>query len=101
MSEAEEEKMGMQLDNKISTGHLLTVVAMGIAGLAAYKDTQNASLKNTAEIQVLHAEIKNLEGRVRTSELSMSTVVTDMSYVKSGISRIEAKLDKNQEGINR
>lgn len=86
--------MGIQLDNKISTGHILTVVAMSIGGLGAFFHVQNRVEANAADIARMKSEVALLQGQAHELRLKQAEYASEVKFITSGIQRIETSLDK-------
>ena len=93
--------MSLRFDNKISLGHVISIVAMLGAGILAY-----ANLRATQEsLQAAHANTSHRierveksqldrEIRLRALEISVSSQASDLRNIQTGIADIKASLDK-------
>ena len=92
---------GLQFDNKISLGHILTAVVLIIGIIGSYYDL-STSQKNLAteiaqrrgEIATIENDARSRESRLRAVELLQAGQVSDLRNIQSGISRIESQLDR-------
>lgn len=90
----ESNEVGIQLDNKISTGHILTVIAMSVGGIGAYYDIKKDNESLRIEVSAMKAESHAKEARLRSVEIAQATQSSELRSINSGVQRIEATLEK-------
>lgn len=88
--------MALQWDNKISTGHILTVGAMIIAGLSGYFDLRSGQAQLVADVVAMQRSSEAREARIRAVEIAQASQSSDLRSIQIGISRIEVQLEKIQ-----
>lgn len=84
----------MQWDNKISTGHLLTMVGMFLAGFFAWADIQASTSKNTADIVLLQQDARQNDTRLRSVEISVASMISTLQSIQVGVSEIKTQVDR-------
>ena len=88
--------MPLQWDNKISTGHLLTVAAMVAAGLGGYFELRGGQARVTADVLMIQRAAEAHEARIRAVEIAQASQSSDLRAIQIALSRIEAGLEKLQ-----
>ena len=88
---------GLQFDNKISLGHLLSFVFMVVAGITAYADLRSTSIRLDRDVLAISAAADQREARVRAVEIAQASQSSDLRAILLSISRIESQLNKMQE----
>lgn len=88
--------MALQWDNRISSGHLLTVSAMIIAGLGGYFDLRASQARVIADVIAMQRAAEAHEARIRAVEISQASQSSDLRAIQITLSRIEAGLEKLQ-----
>ena len=93
----------MQFDNKISFGHVVSVVLMLGGGSAVYtrivaqqEAISTRQAQSAAEIVSINRAADAREGRIRAVEIALAGQSSDLRSIQVGISRIEAQLEKIQ-----
>lgn len=86
--------MPMQWDNKISTGHVLTVAGMFAAGFLAWADVKGTGTKNAADIITLQQDIRQNDTRLRTVEISVASILSTLQSIQVGVTEIKAQVDR-------
>lgn len=88
--------MPLQWDNKISTGHLLTVGAMIVAGLGGYFDLRGGQMRMIGDVVAMQRASEAHEARIRAVEIAQASQSSDLRAIQIALSRIEAGLEKLQ-----
>lgn len=84
--------MSLQFDNKISLGHLLSAVAMLIAGAMAYANLQSAQVEQSRRLERVEVSQQDREARVRALEINVAGQASDLRNIQIGINEIKAAL---------
>jgi hypothetical protein len=86
--------MTLRMENMITTGNILTVVGMLVAGALAYGDLRGAQLQAIADIVQMRQTTQQHEARIRAVEIAQASQSSDLRAIQIGINRIEEKLEK-------
>lgn len=97
--------MGIQLDNRISAGNILTVVTMFAGAIWGYNDMlarQTALEKSLAaeqlaasqRVQRFETTAAQFEARLRQTELTQAGQTSDLRAIQLGINEIKGQLDR-------
>lgn len=84
----------MQIDNRISTGHLMTALAMILAGAAAYHNVKGTAESNRTAVLAMQAEMQRLDTRVRGVELAQASYNSEIRLVHSEMVRLNTQFEK-------
>lgn len=84
----------MQFDNKISLGHIISILTMLVAGSMAYANLQSAQAEHQRRIERVEQSQQDREVRLRSLEISVSSQASDLRNIQLGIADIKASLDK-------
>lgn len=88
--------MPIQFDNKISFGHVASVVSMVVLGSIAYGTIAERQAKVSNDIAGIVRLAEARESRIRAVEIALAGTSSDLRSIQVGISRIEAQLEKLQ-----
>jgi len=88
---------GLQFDNKISLGHLISILLIIVGGVTAYADIRGAQTQLTGEVAAISRGAELREARVRNVEIAQASQSSDLRSILLSISRIETQLNKMQE----
>jgi ribosomal protein S11 len=88
--------MSIQFDNKISLGHVISIVGMLVSGGMAYATITGRQDQFAAEMHNMQRSSEARESRIRAVEISLAGQSSDLRSIQVGISRIEAQLEKIQ-----
>jgi hypothetical protein len=97
--------MGLQWDNKISLGHLLTAIGMLLAMMIAWSDLQREQALQSSRLTTVEEALRNriaeadnsdanTDTRLRSLEVSGASFSADLRNIQIGISRIETALEE-------
>lgn len=86
--------MPLQFDNKISLGHVISMVAMIAACILAYSTLSARQESLLGEMVALKAEAQARESRIRAVEIAQAGQSSDLRSIQIGISEIKAQLDR-------
>lgn len=86
--------MPMQWDNKISTGHVLTVAGMFAAGFLAWADVKGTGTKNAADIIILQQDTRQNDNRLRSVEISVASMISTLQSIQVGVSEIKVEVKR-------
>jgi hypothetical protein len=85
---------GLQFDNKISLGHIISIALIIFGGVTAYADLRSSQTQLAAEITTIARSAENREGRVRAVEIAQASQTSDLRAIGVGISEIKSALAK-------
>ena len=88
--------MSIQFDNKISLGHVISVVTILAACIMAYATLSARQETMAADVLAIKADAQARESRIRAVEIAQAGQSSDLRSIQIGISRIEAQLEKLQ-----
>jgi len=83
---------GLQFDNKISLGHILSALMMLIAGVFAYASVVAEQSNQARRLDKVEQSQQDREVRLRTLESMMAGQTADLSNIQRGITEIKAQL---------
>lgn len=83
---------GLQFDNKISLGHILSAITMLIAGVFAYASVAAEQASQARRLDKVEQSQQDREVRLRTLESVMAGQTADLANIQRGISEIKAQL---------
>jgi hypothetical protein len=85
---------GLQFDNKISLGHIISIALIIFGGVTAYADLRSSQTQLATEVGNIARTAENREGRVRSVEIAQASQNSDLRAIQIGISEIKAALVK-------
>lgn len=85
---------GLQFDNKISLGHIISIALIIFGGVTAYADLRSSQTQLATEVSNILRAAENREGRVRSVEIAQASQNSDLRAIQIGISEIKAALVK-------
>ena len=85
---------GLQFDNKISLGHIISITLIIFGGVTAYADLRSSQTQLATQVYNLSRAYENVEGRVRSGEIAQASQTSDLRAIGVGISEIKAALVK-------
>jgi len=85
---------GLQFDNKISLGHIISIALIIFGGVTAYADLRSSQTQLATEVSNIARAAENREGRVRSVEIAQASQNSDLRAIQIGISEIKAALVK-------
>jgi hypothetical protein len=85
---------GLQFDNKISLGHIISIALIIFGGVTAYADLRSSQTQLATEVSNIARAAENREGRVRSVEIAQASQTSDLRSIQVGISEIKAALAK-------
>lgn len=85
---------GLQFDNKISLGHIISIVLIIFGGVTAYADLRSSQTQLATDISNIARAAENREGRIRSVEIAQASQTSDLRSIGVGISEIKAALTK-------
>ena len=85
---------GLQFDNKISLGHIISIALIIFGGVTAYADLRSSQTQLSTEVSNIARAAENREGRVRSVEIAQASQTSDLRAIGVGISEIKAALVK-------
>jgi hypothetical protein len=85
---------GLQFDNKISLGHIISIALIIFGGVTAYADLRSSQTQLATEVSSIARAAENREGRVRSVEIAQASQTSDLRAIGVGISEIKAALAK-------
>lgn len=88
--------MTVQFDNRVSLGHVISIVTVLSACLLAYATLYVTQQQLAAEIVSIKADAQSREARIRAVEIAQASQSSDLRAIQIGIGRIEARLEKMQ-----
>lgn len=88
--------MSIQYDNRISLGHVISIVMVLSTCLLAYATLYVTQQQMAAEIVSIKADAQAREARIRAVEIAQASQSSDLRAIQIGIGRIEAQLEKMQ-----
>lgn len=91
----------MQFDNKISTGHIISMLAMSIAGLGAFFNVKNQADNTSAVVAALKADLATVQSQTHAISLTQASYSAEIRAVTSGIQRLELQLERIINGSSR
>lgn len=83
---------GLQFDNKISLGHILSALTMLIAGVFAYASAAAEQSNQARRLDKVEQSQQDREVRLRTLESVMAGQTADLANIQRGITEIKAQL---------
>lgn len=86
--------MSVRMENMITTGNVLTIVGMLIAGALAYGDLRGSQFQAISDLNQLRQVSQQHEARIRAVEIAQASQSSDLRAIQIGISEIKAQLDK-------
>jgi len=86
----------LQFDNKISLGHVISIVTILAGGIWAYAAISERQEAIAADMVAVKADAQAREARIRAVEIAQASQMSDLRAIQSGISRIEAQLERLQ-----
>lgn len=86
----------LQFDNKISLGHVISIVTILTACVMAYATISARQERMLADIVALQESAQGREARIRSIEIAQASQSSDLRAIQTGIMRIEAQLEKLQ-----
>lgn len=86
--------MALQFDNKISLGHVISIVTVLGGGLMAYAQISARQDQLVADVIAIKAEAQQRESRIRAVEIAQASQSSDLRAIQIGISEIKVQLDK-------
>lgn len=90
--------MGLQFDNKISLGHLISIAIIAFGGITAYSDLRSQQAQVSSEVSSIAKAAEARETRLRAVEIAQASQTSDLRSIQIGIVEIKAQLNKMQEG---
>lgn len=88
--------MTVQFDNKISLGHVISILTVLTACIMAYATLSARQERMTADIVAIQDAALAREARLRAVEIALAGQSSDLRAIQIGIARIEAQLEKLQ-----
>ena len=88
--------MSIQFDNKISLGHIISIITVLAACIMAYATISARQEQMSVDIITIQRAAEAREGRIRAVEIAQAGQSSDLRAIQVGISRIEAQLEKIQ-----
>lgn len=85
---------GMQFDNKITSGNLLTIGALIVGLVAGYTNLQALQDRQASQISSLESEVNGSEIRVRTLEIQQAGQSSDLRNIQIGINEIKTAVER-------
>ena len=85
---------GMQFDNKITSGNLLTIGALIVGLVAGYTNLQALLDRQASQISSLESEVNGSEIRVRTLEIQQAGQSSDLRNIQIGINEIKTAVER-------
>ena len=85
---------GLQFDNKISLGHIISIALIIFGGVTAYADLRSSQTQLATEVSNILRAAENREGRVRSVEIAQASQNSDLRAIQIGIFEIKAALVK-------
>ena len=85
---------GLQFDNKISLGHIISIALIIFGGVTAYADLRSSQTQLEEQVSNIARAAENREGRVRSVEIAQASQTSDLRAIGVGISEIKAALVK-------
>lgn len=86
--------MGIQFENKVNIGHILTAGVLLVTGAAAFTHVKSEVAKVSAEVIAISADAKQAESRIRAVEIAQASQSSTLQSIQGGIARIEMQLEK-------
>lgn len=86
----------LQFDNKISLGHVISILTVLAACIMAYAALSARQERMAADIMVMQEAALAREVRIRALEIAQAGQTSDLRAIQIGIARIEAQLEKLQ-----
>ena len=90
--------MGLQFDNKISLGHLISIGLVAFGGITAYSDLRSQQAQVSAEVASIAKAAEARETRLRAVEIAQASQTSDLRSIQIGIIEIKTALNKMQDG---
>ncbi len=88
--------MSVRFDNKISLGHVISIVTVLAACIMGYATLSARQERLSADVLAMQRAAEAREGRIRAVEIAQASQSSDLRSIQIGISRIEAQLEKLQ-----
>ncbi|OJY34656.1 MAG: hypothetical protein BGP11_08550 [Rhodobacterales bacterium 65-51] len=88
--------MSVQFDNKISLGHVISIVTVLAACIGGYATLSARQEQLSADVLAMQRAAEAREARIRAVEIAQASQSSDLRSIQIGISRIEAQLEKLQ-----
>lgn len=86
----------LQFDNKISLGHVISIVTFLAGGIWAYAAISARQEAIAADMTAVKADAQAREARIRAVEIAQASQMSDLRAIQNGIARIEARLERLQ-----
>ncbi len=86
----------LQFDNKISLGHVISIITILAGGIWAYAAISARQEAIAADMVTVKADAQAREVRIRAVEIAQASQSSDLRAIQGGIARIEAQLEKLQ-----
>ncbi|RID91560.1 hypothetical protein D2N39_12730 [Gemmobacter lutimaris] len=88
--------MTVQFDNKISLGHVISIVTVLAACIMGYATLSARQERLSLDVLAMQRAAEARESRIRAVEIAQASQSSDLRSIQIGISRIEAQLEKLQ-----
>lgn len=85
---------GLQFDNKISLGHIISIGLIIFGGITAYADLRGMQNQLSAEVASMTRAAENREARVRSVEIAQASQTSDLRSIQVGITEIKSAINK-------
>lgn len=85
---------GLQFDNKISLGHIISIGLIIFGGVTAYADLRSSQSQLSGELMNLSRAAESREARVRAVEIAQASQTSDLRSIQVGISEIKVAINK-------
>ena len=88
----------MKFDNKISIGHLISVVVLIVGGIFAYASLTTEQGAQARRLSQVETRAEDHSARLRAIENAQAAQSSDLRNIQAGIVRIEAQLERMAQG---
>ena len=90
-------EMSLEIDNKISLGHVISIVTAFAIGLIGYGNLQAQQTQMAQEVASVVKSGDARETRLRAVEIAQASQTSDLRSIQIGIIEIKAQLNKMQD----
>ena len=84
---------GVKFDPTISTGNILSILAMLVTLTAAWVSITKTQEMQAVTIDRLETSARGLENRVRATEMTQAGQASDLRSIQATLAKIDSKID--------
>ncbi|WP_353475501.1 hypothetical protein PVT71_18225 [Salipiger sp. H15] len=88
----------IKFDSTVSTGNILSILAMMVTVTAGYVTLTNTQETQALSIARLEEGWRGMDGRLRAAELTQAGQASDLRSIQATLQKIDGKLDRLSQG---